>query len=249
MISPSDTAVFVFAKNMRDHFGHESERLARAISTPVFVVCDKNSTWWVPGFKATYELLAPQLEEDQLQDLSHMGTGLTKSLKYFLQETKFEYAWILESDVYISDHQAIRDLISHYSDKNFDLVGHDAFEDETADWSWWKSGRGLLPEPFYKARFNIFRISRKFTWTVFDWALKKNGGNFLFFELVFPTLLRHHKMSYDIMDAEKLRLHIRYRPCYLEPEIFDSGGGIFHPVKLRIGGGLRSCTGWKDGLN
>ena len=39
----SDTAIFLFAKNMRDHFGHESERLARAVSTPVFAVCDKNS--------------------------------------------------------------------------------------------------------------------------------------------------------------------------------------------------------------
>jgi len=177
--------------------------------------------------------------------------GTERSMMWLIDHPDlYEYAWIIEDDVYWTDFNDLIDLVQLYQTDPTDLidqylVGIPPFygDRQSDNWPHYRLLRAphVQPEaafdyPLYRALFNLYRVSRRTVAALDDWRVHRNGGQWTFFEaLVETVVMRDAHLTRSSLRANALGIpiHLAWRPCLTKSDIYNKWGGrgIFHPVK------------------
>ncbi|MEI7486723.1 MAG: hypothetical protein WCJ72_04840 [Chryseobacterium sp.] len=152
---------------------------------------------------------------------------------YFLktQNINYNFAWIIEDDVYIKKIEYLYNIIKEYNEENHDLISTyiNSYE-QFKSWPHWS----LLENHNFKNKyysFNCFcRISKKLIKHSCDYMEENFSKNIIFFhEILFINICIDNKFKYFTFKKTD-DLCVRYRPEIQESDL-NKDFKIYHPVK------------------
>jgi hypothetical protein len=149
-----------------------------------------------------------------------------KALLYFAKmETKYDFVWFLEDDVFMSDALVLETLTEKYSIYDLVVGNNNKKEDEIMDWHW-KHIFGKTEAPYYHSMVCACGMSRKMLDTINNYVNEKN--TLFYIEAMFNTLA----MNNDLIVAEVFELKsIVWLGNWGLDEFVLLPTNLFHPVK------------------
>jgi len=152
---------------------------------------------------------------------------------YFLKthNINYDFAWIIEDDVYIKKIEYLYNIIKKYNKKNHDLISPyiNSYE-QFKTWPHWN----LLENHNFKKRYysyNCFcRASKNLIKYSCDYMEENFSKNIIFFhEILFINICINNKLKY-LTFKKNDDLCIRYRPEIGQSDL-NENFKIYHPVK------------------
>ena len=152
---------------------------------------------------------------------------------YFLktQNVNYNFAWIIEDDVYIKKIEYLHNIIKKYNKENYDLISSyiNSYE-EFESWPHWN----LLENHNFKKKyysFNCFcRVSKNLIKYSCNYMEENFSKNIIFFhEILFINVCIDNNLKY-ITFKKNDDLFIRYTPEIQELDL-NKNFKIYHPVK------------------
>jgi hypothetical protein len=161
------------------------------------------------------------------------GSTAWETSFYYIENdiTKYDYAWIIEDDVYSAKLDTYINLFEYYDNTNYSLITGDIESKQASkDWNWWSDPDIISYNHQYRSYNPICRLSIKLINLILDF--RKKYQQFCFHETLFASLCIENNLNFLDYNTDKNPYtgNIRYRPCYQTTEITDNK--IYHPVKL-----------------
>lgn len=153
---------------------------------------------------------------------------------YFLktQKINYDFAWIIEDDVYIKKTNDLYKIIEKYKKKYYNLLtSYIISYKQFKKWSNWH----VLSKHEFKSKyfsFNCFcRLSKKLVDLSCMYMEKNYDKNISFFhEILFINICIKNNLKYLCFDQKKDKFLIRWKPVINKEEI-EKNYKIYHPVK------------------
>ncbi|KAL7573127.1 hypothetical protein ACA910_018798 [Epithemia clementina (nom. ined.)] len=186
--------------------------------------------------------------------------GLELTMMWLIDHaTEYDYAWVMEDDVYWTNMTEFANFMSSFDDDDTDLLHQNQGTEQHpfTDKKYWNfrylsppyvQPTAALAPPYYFAWFHLYRISPRVAKRVNEWRLNKNDGHWTFYEPLVATLAiqdpdlvtKSHldnKLGYEV--------NMAWKPCFQYHDIYGekslySNGGVFHPVKKDF----KECKGY-----
>ena len=167
---------------------------------------------------------------------SHQCCAQEKAIMWLIENAgNYDFAWLVENDVYFESVQVIRCFFEKYAHRDADLLHQNQNDKPHYDLKHWhfrflvshelQPGARFKP-PFYKGMFNLFRMSSRMVLLLDHWRLK-NREQWTFFEPLIATLAGQSSyldtLSFDLSNPS---MKLRHRPIFTSAE-----AEILHPVK------------------
>jgi hypothetical protein len=149
-----------------------------------------------------------------------------KALLHFARlDTKNDFVWFLEDDVFMSNALTLNTLTEKYSIYDLVVANNTKKEDDVMDWHW-KHIIDKTEPPYYSSMVCACGMSRKMLDTINDYVTEKN--TLFYIEAMFNTLA----MNKDLVVAEVFELKsIVWLGAWGLDEFVLLPTNLFHPVK------------------
>lgn len=208
----------------------------------VFVVVDDNSfdlTEWEEKYR---NIKFVQVDEQLCENAGFVDVNYTlrkrisgwdKALYYFCmkeikKELNFDFVWMLEDDVFLSNESTLLSIDNIYVDD--DLLSRKSEENSDGNqetWLWKKIlETGIhFDRPYYHGLMCAVRFSRHMFNSIAAYA--SDNHKLVFLEVLFPTLANKNKLKYSTPPEFNM---IHYRHDFTKEQVQDTSL-LYHPVK------------------
>lgn len=161
---------------------------------------------------------------------------------YFAHQSKAEYVWFCEDDVFWNKGIVIKSLIEHAQHSNSDLIAYplaDTYEINPKWWHWSKSEMITKNKKNWSATYNqLCRVSRRLLDDIAK--LSQERKRLYFHETMFPTICKMKKYPILYYNELDLPIHIVVRwdkpftKEQVEELIKTHKYVLLHPVKFLL---------------
>ena len=231
------TAIVFLTNKLIDSTIDFAIQIKRESHLDVFVVIDNNDEYHGKSFKDINFIQIPDNNcgiyhsAASIENATHLKknpSAWDKFLMYFCNQEFYDFVWVFEDDVFISDVESIVRLDKKYNNYNkYDLVTPNNFykKDDLMDWHWKYISERINP-PYYYSMVCAMGLSKKLLTVIKDYA--EEYKTLLYHEVMFNTLAMQNNLK--VKDVYELKSIVWMGKWDID-EFLLLPNNFFHPRK------------------